>query len=100
MDMGEEGGDGGARSLGTLNPQMPSRQSLKLLSLYGQMVCSPDLIPSEVESLTDEFAQKVLAAKKRARELEALSLTEPTRETQERDAIIGRMNSRVGLLDL
>jgi len=32
MDMGEEGGDGGACSLGTLNPQMPSRQSLKALA--------------------------------------------------------------------
>jgi hypothetical protein len=76
------------------------RAKASLLSLYGQMVSSPDLISSEVEGLTNEFTTRVLAARKRASALEALSVAEKGREALERDAMIRQLNSRVGLLDL
>jgi hypothetical protein len=76
------------------------RAKASLLSLYGQMVVSPDLISSEVESLTDEFTERMLAAKERANQLEALAIAEKSRETVEREAMTRQMNSRVRLLDL
>jgi hypothetical protein len=76
------------------------RAKASLLSLYGQMVVCPDLISSEVETLTDQFTERLLAARKRRTGLEALRIGEKSRETVEREAIVRQMNSRVRLLDL
>jgi hypothetical protein len=76
------------------------RAKAALLSLYGQMVSSPDLISTEVESLSDEFTRRVLAARERAKAISALSPGERRHETQEREALIKQMNSRVGVLEL
>jgi len=71
------------------------RAKASLLTLYGQMVASPDLIPSEVESLTDEFVVKITKARKRAQELGALAIHEKGKDLRQ-----NQMNSRIGLLDM
>jgi hypothetical protein len=76
------------------------RAKASLLSLYGQMVSSPDLISSEVEHLTDEFTARVVAARDRAKALGALSAAEKGGEALKRKAMIRQMNSRMGVLDL
>ncbi len=76
------------------------RAKASLLSLYGQMVSSADLIPAEVESLADAFTAEVLAARERGKAIGALSTAASRPETQRRERMIQKMNSRVGLLDL
>jgi len=64
------------------------------------MVSSPDLIASEVESLTDEFVSRLLAARKRGSELAALSVQKDRQALRETVATTEQMNSRIGLLNL
>ena len=76
------------------------RAKASLLTMYGQMVSSPDLIASEVESLTDEFVSRLLAARKRGSELAALSVQKDRQALRETVATTEQMNSRIGLLNL
>jgi hypothetical protein len=74
------------------------RAKAALLSLYGQMVASPDLIAVEVDSLIEEYTKKVIAARDRAKAIGAMSISEGREGEPHR--LTDKMNSRIGLLDL
>jgi hypothetical protein len=76
------------------------RAKSALLSLYGQMVTSNDLIPSEVEVLCDEFTKTILAARNRAAKIGALSSQDQRGEASVHTTLTKRLNSRIGLLEL
>jgi hypothetical protein len=76
------------------------RSKAYLLSLYGQMATSPDLIPEEAERLMDEFTQKVVTARERAKRLGALSSGGETRTTLSAREHVRQMNSRTNVLAL
>jgi len=76
------------------------RAKAGLLSLYGLIATSPDLVQEEAESLFDQYTKRVLTARDRAKGLQVLSVDDDKRITAEADALKQQLNARANLLDL